>query len=84
MKDNSSFIRKSEEDAKTSEVGDAQMGETVVAVEQKMQRNIAVDAYRGLVMLLMMGEVLQFSHVARSFPNSLIWRILAYNQSHVE
>lgn len=84
MKDNSSFIRKSEEDAKTSEVGDAQMGETVVAVEQKMQRDIAVDAYRGLVMLLMMGEVLQFSHVARSFPNSLIWRILAYNQSHVE
>jgi predicted acyltransferase len=60
------------------------MGETVVAVESKLQRNIAVDAYRGLVMLLMMAEVLQFSHVALSFPNSFIWRILAYNQSHVE
>src|ERR1035437_8416571 len=60
------------------------MGETVVAVEQKLQRNIAVDAYRGLVMLLMMAEVLQFSHVALSFPNTLIWRILAYNQTHVE
>ena len=31
-------------------------------------RNVAIDAYRGLVMLLMMGEVLQFAHVARSFP----------------
>ncbi len=35
-------------------------------------------------MLLMMGEVLNFATVARSFPNSLIWRILAYNQTHVE
>ncbi len=26
-------------------------------------RNLAVDAYRGLVMLLMMGEVLQFAKV---------------------
>ena len=60
------------------------MSETVVNVEQKLQRNIAVDAYRGLVMLLMMGEVLQFSRVALSFPNNLIWRFLAYNQSHVE
>lgn len=47
-------------------------------------RNMAMDAYRGFVMLLMMGEILQFSHVAQSFPSSLIWRILAYNQSHVE
>ena len=27
-------------------------------------RNLAVDAYRGLVMLLMMGEVLQFAKVS--------------------
>jgi heparan-alpha-glucosaminide N-acetyltransferase len=60
------------------------MSETVANVEQKLQRNIAIDAYRGLVMLLMMGEVLQFAHVAASFPNSLIWRVLAYNQSHVQ
>jgi len=60
------------------------MGETSVIQEQKVQRNIAVDAYRGFVMLLMMAEVLQFSHVAQSFPNSLFWRILAFNQSHVE
>jgi predicted acyltransferase len=48
------------------------------------QRNLAVDAYRGLVMLLMMGEVLRFAEVARSLPNSTIWRWLAHNQTHVE
>jgi len=47
-------------------------------------RNIAVDAYRGFVMLLMMGEVLQFAKVSANFPNSVFWRILAYNQTHVE
>jgi heparan-alpha-glucosaminide N-acetyltransferase len=49
-----------------------------------VNRNIAVDAYRGFVMLLMMAEVLQLAHVAQSFPGSLTWRILAYNQSHTE
>ncbi len=29
-------------------------------------RNVAVDAYRGLVMLLMMGEVLNFATVAHA------------------
>jgi len=33
-------------------------------------RNISVDAYRGLVMLLMMAEVLQFSRVAESFQRA--------------
>jgi predicted acyltransferase len=47
-------------------------------------RNHAVDAYRGFVMLLMMAEVLQLSHVARAFPTNWFWRILAYNQTHVE
>ena len=47
-------------------------------------RNVAVDAYRGLVMLLMMGEVMQFWRVARAYPDSLFWSILAWNQTHVE
>ncbi len=51
---------------------------------QPTTRNLAVDAYRGLVMLLMMGEVLGFAHVARAYPNSTFWNILGYNQSHVE
>jgi heparan-alpha-glucosaminide N-acetyltransferase len=51
---------------------------------QAPKRNVAVDAYRGLVMLLMMGEVLNFATVAHSYPGSLFWRVLAYNQTHVE
>jgi predicted acyltransferase len=52
--------------------------------EAVQPRNLAVDAYRGLVMLLMMGEVLEFARVARSFPENRIWQFLAFNQSHVE
>ncbi len=47
-------------------------------------RNIAVDAYRGLVMVLMMAEVLEFSRVSEAFPTSLFWKFLAYNQTHVQ
>ena len=48
-----------------------------------MQRNVALDAYRGFVMLLMMAEVLHLSQVARAFPDSGFWAFLAYHQSHV-
>ena len=47
-------------------------------------RNVAVDAYRGFVMLLMMGEVMQWAEVYKAYPTSLFWRILAFNQTHVE
>jgi len=47
-------------------------------------RNVAVDAYRGFVMLLMMAEVLRFSEVARAYPGSSFWKFLSFNQSHVE
>jgi len=60
------------------------MGTLVATVEQQQQRNIAVDAYRGFVMLLMMGEVMRLGEVARSFPNNPIWQFLGFNQSHVE
>ncbi|MBS1800481.1 MAG: DUF5009 domain-containing protein [Acidobacteria bacterium] len=50
----------------------------------KPPRNVAVDAYRGLVMLLMMAEVLRLSAVARAFPQSAFWHVLAFNQTHVE
>lgn len=46
-------------------------------------RNLAIDTYRGLVMLLMMAEVLQLSRVFRNFPTSRFWSFLAYHQSHV-
>ena len=42
-----------------------------------------MDAYRGFVMLLMMGEVLSFGHVSRALPESSLWRFLDLQQSHV-
>ena len=47
------------------------------------QRIASVDAYRGFVMLLMMGEVLSFHHVSESLPESSFWRFLYFHQSHV-
>jgi hypothetical protein len=47
-------------------------------------RNVALDAYRGFVMLLMMAEVLRLSSVAAAYPSSAFWRILAFSQTHVE
>lgn len=55
----------------------------VPAVPQPGVRNIAVDTYRGLVMLLMMAEVLQLSRVANAFPGNPFWSFLAWNQTHV-
>jgi heparan-alpha-glucosaminide N-acetyltransferase len=43
----------------------------------------SIDAYRGLVMFLMMAEVLHLSGVARAV-NTTFWQFLAWHQSHVE
>src|SRR3989442_2071603 len=55
-----------------------------VRIPQPVTRNVAMDAYRGFVMLLMMAEVLRLSRVAQAFPGNWLWSILAYNQTHVE
>jgi len=55
-----------------------------IRTRQPAVRNVAVDAYRGFVMLLMMGEVLQFSRISEAFPASWFWKILAFNQTHAE
>ena len=47
-------------------------------------RNIAVDAYRGFVMVLMMAEVLQLERLSRAFPTSTVLSWFAYHQTHVE
>ena len=47
-------------------------------------RLASIDAYRGLVMLLMMGELLSFSRISRALPESGFWAFLAHHQSHVE
>src|SRR5215510_13801351 len=46
-------------------------------------RNIAVDTYRGFVMVLMMAEVLRLSRVAQALPGNWFWATLGFHQSHV-
>lgn len=51
---------------------------------QAAVRNLAIDTYRGIVMLLMMAEVVQLSRVAHAYPGNWFWNFLAYNQTHVD
>lgn len=44
----------------------------------------SIDAYRGWVMLLMLGEVLHFASVSKALPENGLWRFLAWHQHHVE
>ena len=48
-----------------------------------VNRVASVDVYRGFVMLLMMAEVLSFSQVSASLPDSGFWQFLSFHQSHV-
>ncbi len=48
------------------------------------ERLTSADAYRGLVMFLMMAEALHFGQLARRFPESRFWAFLSLHQSHVE
>src|SRR4051794_5961845 len=55
-----------------------------------MQRMLSIDAYRGLVMLLMMGEVVKLEATSKlvsasdrfSDSTKAIWEFLAHHQSH--
>jgi len=57
---------------------------TAAALPARVERLASVDAYRGFVMFLMLGEVLHFCEVAAARPGSLLWSFLCYHQSHVE
>jgi predicted acyltransferase len=46
-------------------------------------RLVSIDAYRGFVMLLLLGEVLRFCDVAAARPDSGLWAFLCRHQSHV-
>jgi predicted acyltransferase len=48
------------------------------------QRLASIDAYRGLVMFLMMAEVLRLCTVAKALPGSTFWQFLCHHQSHAE
>src|ERR1700674_5492598 len=47
-------------------------------------RLLSLDAFRGLVMSLMLGERMRLPEVARSFPHSALWGIIAFNTEHVD
>ena len=54
-----------------------------ISPKAPLARNLAVDAYRGFVMLLMLAEVLRLSKVAQAFPGNWFWETLSFHQSHV-
>lgn len=56
---------------------------TNVASAAPPQRLASMDAYRGFVMFLMMGEVLRFCRVSRAVDSG-VWKLLCWHQSHVE
>ena len=47
-------------------------------------RLISLDAFRGMVMVLMLAEHMRLPEVARAFPQSALWRLIAFNTQHVE
>lgn len=59
----------------------------VTGPEPKAQgavRLISLDAFRGLVMVLMLAEHTHLHQVAGLFPNSTFWRVVAFNTDHVD
>ncbi|MDB6027127.1 MAG: hypothetical protein JWM68_3350 [Verrucomicrobiales bacterium] len=51
---------------------------------ERPARLLSLDAYRGFAMFLMMAEVLRLGRIAAAQPDSVIWKFLAWNQTHVE
>jgi predicted acyltransferase len=47
-------------------------------------RLVSLDAFRGTVMILMLAEQMRLPEVARAFPYSAVWRLIAFNTEHVE
>jgi len=47
-------------------------------------RLTSLDAFRGLVMVLMLAEHMHLPEVARAFPHSALWRVIGFNTEHVE
>ena len=54
------------------------------AGDRPASRLASIDAYRGLVILLMMAEVLSYCAVSQAVPDSGFWKFLCYHQSHVQ
>jgi heparan-alpha-glucosaminide N-acetyltransferase len=48
------------------------------------KRVVSLDAYRGLVMFLMMAELLELPRLAHHFPGSALWQVVGFHTQHVE
>ncbi len=53
-------------------------------VEKAPQRLTSMDAFRGLVMFLLIAESLNFAQVARALHDAGVWAFLARQQDHVQ
>jgi predicted acyltransferase len=53
------------------------------APREKPARLVSLDAYRGAIMLFMASGGLALPAVAKHFPDSPVWRFLAFNTDHV-
>ncbi|MGH9159271.1 MAG: acyltransferase family protein [Vicinamibacteraceae bacterium] len=47
------------------------------------KREVSVDAFRGLVMVLMLAEVMELWTLRDAYPTSRFWALIAYNTTHV-
>jgi predicted acyltransferase len=47
------------------------------------KREVSVDAFRGLVMVLMLAEVMELWTLHDAYPTSWFWALVAYNTTHV-
>ena len=47
-------------------------------------RVLSLDAFRGFVMVLMLGEAMRLWTLHGAFPSSTVWAVVAFNTTHVE
>jgi heparan-alpha-glucosaminide N-acetyltransferase len=53
------------------------------ALTATVTRITSIDAFRGLVMFLMLAEAMRLWTVSRAFPDSRFWAFVAFNTTHV-
>jgi predicted acyltransferase len=57
---------------------------TPVPLAAPIKRVPSIDAFRGLVMFLMLAEVMRLWTLHDAFPSSWFWSIVAFNTQHVD
>jgi len=56
---------------------------TTLAAAASIKRVPSIDAFRGVVMFLMLAEVMRLWTLHDAFPSSGIWAMVAFNTTHV-